>query len=382
MIDLAVGIPLHEQIYTDLKRQISSGEIGYMQQIPTLRALCKMYGVSDITVRRALNELARDGLIVKQRGRGRGTFAIKRVTDARIRVFIIAGFDIQKTPIQACHEMFDLLAGIHKAVENEGAQIQMTSHASFNNLPDTEPDTGYLIIANRWEEYEEGARLAQQHHAPYVLVNPPASGYPCVRVDMEEGAFLGTSHLAQQGHRRIAYVGATIRHWFAPRFAGYQRALAHHGLPFDPALVVETTGVDPQQDWGALDYLLALPSPPTAIFTCSDYRALHLMTHCKRRGVAIPQDISLCGYDNIRECSSVDPALTTVHHPREELGELAVKLLIRLIAGEEPEMEDIVVRPRLVVRRSCAEFVTEGKSDAKGATGNLAGATAHSACGK
>lgn len=379
MIDLAVGIPLHEQIYTDLKRQISSGEIGYMQQIPTLRTLCKMYGVSDITVRRALDELAREGLIVKQRGRGRGTFAIKRLTNARIRVFTIAGFDIQKTPIEACHEMFDLLAGIHKAVENEGAQIQMTSHAGFNNLPDTEPNTGYLIIANTWEEYQEGARMAQEHCAPYVLVNPPASGYPCVRVDMEEGAFLGTSHLAQQGHRRIAYVGAIKRHWFAPRFAGYQRALALHGLAFDPALVVETTGIDPQQDWDALDYLLALPTPPTAIFACSDYRALHIMTHCKQRGVHIPADLSLCGYDNIRECDSVQPTLTTVHHPREELGELAVKLLIRLIAGEEPETEDIVVRPHLVVRQSCAELVTVGMPDAESTVGHLASAAHRSA---
>lgn len=205
-----------------------------------------------------------------------------------------------------------------------------------------------------WAEYEQGARLAERHHAPCVLVNPPKAGRPCVRVDMEQGAFLGVNYLAQLGHRRIAYVGTNYGEWHAPRFDGYRRALAANEIEFDPALAQDSDGTRPEQDWRALDMLLALPAPPTAIFACNDYRALHLLTRCKRRGIRVPQELSICGYDNISEVATIEPALTTVQHPRQELGKMAVELLTGLIQGETDERTERVIKPELIVRASTA----------------------------
>jgi DNA-binding LacI/PurR family transcriptional regulator len=353
MRDVEDRQPLHRQIYCDLERRISTGEIRYMEQIPPLPSLCARYGVSAITVRKALDELARDGLIIKHRGRGKGTFAIKRLARTRIRVMLIASFDIYKSPIETCHEVFDLLAGIREAAAECGSEVQFISSVGFDSLPKAEADTGYLIIAMTWAEYEQGALLAARHQAPCVLVNPPQAGYECIRVDMEQGAFLGVNYLIQLGHRRIAYLGATHGDWFAPRISGYHKALAANGLESDPALVCKTNGIDPQQDWQALDSLLALPAPPTAVFATSDHRALHLMAYCKREAILVPQQLSICGYDNIQEASSIQPAVTTIHHPRQELGKSAVEMLARLLKGETPEIKDVVISPQLMVRDSC-----------------------------
>jgi DNA-binding LacI/PurR family transcriptional regulator len=346
--------PLYRQIYADLERKISTGEIRYMEQLPVLADLSSAYGVSDAPVRRALDELARAGFIVKRRGRGQGTFAIRRLTPLTVRVLLLARFDVSRSAPEMCHEVFDLITGIQQAACEAGCTLQQISSHSFAHLPPAGADTGYLVIAMTWPEYQQGVHMAQEHAAPYVLVNPPQAGHPCARVDSEHGSFLAVNYLAQLGHRRIAYVGESRSEWFTPRFQGYQRALIENGLPPDQTLVQNTNGIDASQDCEALDSLMGLPDPPTAIFACSDYRAIHLMTHCKRQGVRVAQDLSICGYDNIGESANIEPALTTVNHPRQELGAMALELLSSLHRGDTPNPIDRVVASQLVVRASCA----------------------------
>jgi DNA-binding LacI/PurR family transcriptional regulator len=277
---------------------------------------------------------------------------MERVT---LRVLLIADFDIFRSAIETCHEVFDLLSGIRDAAAEFGCEVQQVSREGHEHLRKASNGTGYLIIAMSHAEFEEGVRLAGSQNAPCVLVNPGHGGQNCVRVDMEQGAFLGTNYLAQLGHRRIAYVGRTDTEWSEPRFAGYQRALALNGLPLDTELIREkSNGIDPQQDWNAMDELLALPQPPTAIFAASDYRALHLLSYCKRKGISVPEQLSLCGYDDISEVASVEPALTTVRHPRQELGRAAVELITRLLREGSRGAADTVIKPHLVLRESCA----------------------------
>ncbi len=346
--------PLYLQIYEDLERKISTGEIRYMEQIPILPELCSQYGVSDAPVRRALDELAREGLIIRRRGRGQGTFATKRLAQTTLRVLLIAGFDIYKGAIETCHEVSDLLAGIQDAAREANCKIQQVSLGGFDQqrLPDA--DTGYLIIAMCEEEYALGARMASGQGSPYVLINPPSNSGPCVRVDMERGAYLGANYLLQLGHKRVAYVGWTKGEWFAPRYEGYLKALNENHVAFDPSLVQISDGIDAVQDIDALNRLMALPNPPTAIFACSDYRALRLLAHCKKLGLSVPQDISICGYDNINEVECVHPGLTTVYHPRREQGQAAVELINQIVHRSPKIALEKLIRPELIIRESCA----------------------------
>lgn len=360
MKDRAVGQLLYRQVYDDIRAKIVSGESPIQQHLPTLPELCALYNVSEAPVRRALDDLAREGLIVKTRGRGRGTVVVKRPVAAILRVLLIAGFNLQKSSIETCHEVFDLLAGIEAAALETGCRVQQVSSNGFDSLPPAGPMTGYLIIGMNLEEYQQGLRLAAIHGVPAVLVNPPCAAGAAVRVDIEQGGFLAADALAQMGHQRIAYIGGTHSEWGQPRFAGYLRALAGNSLTFDQALVRETDGVEPGQDWQALESLLALPDPPTAVFAASDYRALHLMAYCRQNGIAVPQQLSICGYDDIREVSGVEPAVTTVHHPRQELGRRAVSLLTDILLQQDGKTTleetqcDLVVQPTLILRDSCA----------------------------
>ena len=85
--------------------------------------------------------------IVKRRGRGQGTFAVKRLTQTTLRVLLLADFDIYKSAIETCHEVFDLLAGIQEAAAEVGAQVQQVSSRGFDSLPPAGADIGYLVIA-------------------------------------------------------------------------------------------------------------------------------------------------------------------------------------------------------------------------------------------
>ncbi|MES2461369.1 MAG: substrate-binding domain-containing protein [Armatimonadota bacterium] len=352
---------IHKRIYDDLAGKITRGEIAYLEQLPVLPELCGIYDASHVTVRRALESLERDGFIRRQRGRGKGTFAIRRSSKATIRLLFVGEAEVLRSPVELCHEIFDLMAGIREAAALQNASVHTVSPTSFDSISASDADkraVGYIILAMDWAGYCEGVQMAMRHGAPYVLVNPPLPGYPSVRVDMEEAAFLAVQHLAQLGHQRIAYVGSNGGEWFAPRWDGYRRALASHGLDFDPALFHDSDGATSQQDEQALESLLALSSPPTAVFAASDYRALHLLNHCRRLGIQVPDDLSLCGYDNIGETADVNPALTTVHHPRLEQGKEAVSLLLDLMNEGRSDVLDRQIRPHIVVRESCAPLKT------------------------
>jgi DNA-binding transcriptional regulator YhcF (GntR family) len=346
-----------QRIYEDLAGKISRGDIAYGEQLPVLPELCEIYDTSQMTVRRALEELERNGFIQRQRGRGKGTFAIKRNFQASIRLLFVNHQEVLRSPIEYHHEAFDLIAGVREAAAGENVAVHTVVPSTFDSIspPNTQTGAvGYMIIAMDWTAYIEGVRLANQHQAPFVLLNAPNPGFPCVRVDIEEAAFLAVQHLAQLGHRRIAYVGCQKNEWFSPRWEGYRRALTTYGLPYDPSLFYYTDGVDPKKEEAALNHLLALSEPPTAIFTSTDYRAFNLMNCCRKLGISIPEDLSLCGYDNIAGTADVIPSLTTVHHARLEQGKEAVSLLLDLMYSGKSEKLDRLIKPYVVERDSTA----------------------------
>ena len=100
---------------------------------------------------------------------------------------------------------------------------------------------------------------------------------------------------------------------------------------------------------------MALPQPPRALFCHSDMMALGAMNQAKRLGLRVPQDISLIGYDNVRNARYFSPALTTIHQPKDSLGEAAFNMLLDRIVNKREESQSIEVHPRLVERRSVAD---------------------------
>jgi DNA-binding LacI/PurR family transcriptional regulator len=171
--------------------------------------------------------------------------------------------------------------------------------------------------------------------------------------DDRYGARLATRHLAQLGHRRIAFINGP-EGWDATinRLAGYQEELAAWGIPFDPVLV-ERGDWEVQSGYLAAQRLIALPDPPTAIFAGNDLMALGTIYAIQEAGWRVPGDIAVAGYDDRELSGFVRPAITTVRMPCEKMGRASAEALLRLINGETKVIEPIFIPGELVVRQSC-----------------------------
>lgn len=147
-----------------------------------------------------------------------------------------------------------------------------------------------------------------------------------------------TAYLVSRGRRRIAFVCAPPRSndRSAERLAGYKAALKAADLPFDRSLVVYTTfGFSEGRE--ALDRFLALPERPDAVFCASDVWAAAMVNECARRGLKVPDDLAIAGFNDQEIASETIPAITTIRVPRFEIGQAAGELVVRRLAGEETE---------------------------------------------
>jgi DNA-binding LacI/PurR family transcriptional regulator len=191
----------------------------------------------------------------------------------------------------------------------------------------------------------------------------PEPAIDSVSVDNDEAGFLATRHLIELGHRRIGYIdGATVTASRRDRLAGYRRALAAAGLPDDPALVAGEPASQGYDDTNAAEHgragalaLLRLPDPPTALVALNDMHAIGACAAVRERGGRIPGDVSVVGIDDIVIGQFVDPPLTTVRQPLDQLAAAAVEQLIGRIhgAGGDPPRH-AVLAAELVVRGSSA----------------------------
>jgi DNA-binding LacI/PurR family transcriptional regulator len=197
--------------------------------------------------------------------------------------------------------------------------------------------------------------LLSEMRVPIVLVNNqhPGAFVHSVMIGNVAGSREAANHLIGLGHRRIAYLGDQFGYQSdTERFQGYREALDAAGLPFHPELVVRGDG-KPEEAKRAMEELLVLPEPPTAVFCYNDMTALGALRSIHMRGRRVPEDISVVGFDDLFLASYMQPALTTVRQPMRRMGLLAMESLFRLMSGEDAEIR-ITVEPELIVRDSTA----------------------------
>ncbi|HEY9107183.1 MAG TPA: LacI family DNA-binding transcriptional regulator [Roseateles sp.] len=194
----------------------------------------------------------------------------------------------------------------------------------------------------------------EKQHLPCVFVNfvARAVNVPVVAMENQQGARAVMTHLLSLGHRRIAFIaGSPYTGQSAEREAAYVDALREAGIPHDPALVVPGAFIQ-TGGYAATERLLALPSPPTAIFAANDEMAFGAIDAIHSRGMRVPEHISVAGFDDIPTSSYVHPPLTTVRQPLEAICARAVHELLELIEGREVEPRRISFPLELVVRQS------------------------------
>jgi LacI family transcriptional regulator len=194
---------------------------------------------------------------------------------------------------------------------------------------------------------------------PVVLVDRGAglANQCSVAVDDVLGGQIAAQHLAERGHKRIAFVGGpTSLRQVSDRLAGAQAALAEQGLP--APLVVETPMLSVSAGRQAADEIVALPLSrrPTAIFCANDLVALGVLQALTAHGLRVPDDVALVGYDDIEFAAGAAVPLSSVRQPREQLGRTAAQLLLEESTdGEHHEHRHVVFQPELAVRQSSAK---------------------------
>lgn len=196
----------------------------------------------------------------------------------------------------------------------------------------------------------------RRHRIPFVLLDRSVLGIDCDAVtgDSRAGARKLVEHLLALGHRRIAIVNGSLAVSTArERLAGYREALAQGGIPDDEAL---TLNMNYKQfaDEEALRRLLALPSPPTAVFAGNNFLAVGIIRKLIDLGIRVPGQISVVCFDDLG-ASVIDPFFTVVSQPAYQFGAAGIQLLIERIKGATtPDWKKLVLPSELIVRSSSA----------------------------
>lgn len=255
-----------------------------------------------------------------------------------------------------------------------------------HGIADRAAQFGYCVLSAVTEEHEDRAvetlRALRQHRVEGVIVTPPEtnkirqellnlhnSGTRVVLVGMHlkqpvvdrvttatyEGARAAVQHLIGLGHRRIALATGSRRRSVAMgRFRGYRDALQAAGLEVDDTMVAEI----PLTHAGGADALAMLwgrGAPPSALFAVNDTVALGALQEAARRGIRVPEQLSVVGFDDIENAAHAVPALTTVAQPKRKMGAVAVDLLLARIRGDGPRQPvERCLDCELVVRESTA----------------------------
>ncbi len=178
----------------------------------------------------------------------------------------------------------------------------------------------------------------------------------CVGIDNYRGARNALDYIVSMGHRRIAVILPPMEtnNRTRLRLAAYRDTMATHKIPYDPELVFFREPL-PKFAKEAIEHLLSLQRPPTAILSGCDHMALSVMSELRERGLRVPEDISLCGFDGDEISSLISPGLTSIRVPSIEVGRLGMTFLLEMMASEVPRKpRRCLLDTELVIRSSCA----------------------------
>jgi len=214
---------------------------------------------------------------------------------------------------------------------------------------------GFIVSVSSETKVFDHLKKIQQKNMPMVVFDrlTPDLVAPCVELDNMDGGFQATEHLIEQGYRRIAILAGPKNLGISnDRMEGYLKALKKYKIKSDPDLIIHC---DFNQEYAylATQELLSMKKRPDAIFTISDRMAIGAMLAIREKGLKMPSDIGLVGFNNEPVTSLVSPAISSVDQPAFELGKIAAKLFIEMMHNNE-DMSQVkeVLKPKLFIRES------------------------------
>ena len=366
--------PKHRQIFEQLRHAISSAEYGPGERLPSEAELGKQFGTSRITVAKAVNELQKQGLV--SRRPGSGTYVLPRATTTG-HVFGLLIPDLGRTEIfePICHGMMgsplasshSLLwghsAGVDALKEQEAEQLchhyiaQKVSGVFFAGL---EYVSKKDLINRRIVAALEKAKIPVVLLDRCVLPYPERSRHDLVGTDSRRMGFVITSHLLKLGLKRIAflskpYSASTIE----ARIAGWREAHFRNGVPVLDGM--ERHG-DPEDPSFVKRFLSELR--PQGFVCGNDWTAAKLMQTLCALGLKVPQEVRIVSFDDAKYASMLPVPLTTQHQHCDDIGNVAMAVMLDRVARPDMPTRDVFLQTRTVVRESCGASLGPVSQDA------------------
>lgn len=190
---------------------------------------------------------------------------------------------------------------------------------------------------------------------PIVFFDRVAEHPACtsIVIDNRKAGYDATMHLIAQGCKRIVHVAGNLnRNVYADRLAGYTRALEENGIPVRQDLII-MNNLTERDGKEAAQKMMAMENPPDAFFAANDTTAVAIIGELKQSGFKVPTDIAVAGFNNDPIASVIEPSLTTIDYPGDEMGEVAARTLMDKLTGiPSANLNTIVLKHNLIVRRS------------------------------
>jgi|SRR5690554_534882 len=329
--------------------------------LTTIKDIARQVGVSPSVVSRALN----NKYGVKESTREKITRAAKEMgyyPNAAARSLVTRKTETIGVMMADISEPYysQIIKGMEFMASETGYTLLFSnSYESLEHskvlqkMVDAERVDGMIIVGSNIKEKNYISRLVERG-TPFVLVERNFSDprINCLWVDNVKGGYLGTRYLIDKGHVRIAHVAGNLDYQVAlDRLEGYKKALGEAGLTFTEELVASGNFLW-QDGYSAMKELLRYQPLCTAVFTANDTMAYGALQAITEKGLAVPEDIVVMGFDNLDFSSLTSPPLTTIGQPRYEMGKEAVKILLSLFQEEPGEGVKICYSPELIIRRS------------------------------
>lgn len=360
----SADIPKHEQVRQALEREIRSGSAKPGDRLPSEADLVERFGVSRITVGRAVRDLQRAGLV--ERRAGSGTYVRAPTPAPGGLSFGLLIPDLGETEIfePICQGMMaSPLAREHALLWGSPADAgasreERATQLSRHYIQRRVAGVFFAPLERTPAKDEVNRRIAQEVDEagiPMVLLDRPVLPYPgrgrqdLVGIDNGRAGYLITDHLLRMGCRRLAFVAlpdsaATVE----AREAGYREALYGRQLEVDRGL---SQRFDPAES--AAVAALMDGERPDGIVCANDRTAARLMQTLLRLGHRVPDDVRIVGIDDLEYAKLLPVPLTTFRQPTRQIGAAALAAMLERVAHPELPTRDILLHGKLVVRRSC-----------------------------
>ncbi len=340
-----------KEIRDNLIKRIIDWEFELNSKFLSITELSNEYQISNITSRRVIAELSELGYI--ESIPGKGSFVRSRLEEKNI--FLLSKEIIE---ISSRDSLPNLHSEIYKGMLMEcgrrHADLQMLSIKYLKNWPE---DKRLMLLISGDEVINDPdlKKILRRPNCYRVFYHSkvPLKNEVSVRIPYAKGISLAVEYLIEQGHTRIAFLVSSLKKGsMSERFEGYYETLKQYNIPLDFNLVRELPPPDIKSDSEAIKSLLELDTPPTAVVTANNTRALNVIEFCNSEGIKVPEQLAVAGFDNIPESMLSSPKLTVVNTFWDKIGSESVRLLLEMAESNNKNLDDVIIDPELVIRDS------------------------------